>query len=104
MNTKHSKLSVFLLSVLFLFVPIVQADGYSPENMTCAEFTNLNPKAMSPVALWILHDKTIYKGGDTVDLKAVTTVAVPQIIKLCQEKPNKKIYDFKSKLDDLIVH
>ena len=33
------------------------------------EFIDLNPKAMTPVAWWMLHEETVYKGGDTVTLK-----------------------------------
>ncbi|SCB96857.1 acid-activated periplasmic chaperone HdeB [Kosakonia oryziphila] len=81
-----------------------QAAERSPENMTCHEFINLNPKAMAPVAFWMLHDKTTYKGGDTVSLDETVNVAVPQTVEFCKKNPQAKVYEFKSKLQDLIVH
>lgn len=42
------------------------AANESAKDMTCQEFIDLNPKAMTPVAWWMLHEETVYKGGDTV--------------------------------------
>ncbi len=41
------------------------AANESAKDMTCQEFIDLNPKAMTPVAWWMLHEETVYKGGDT---------------------------------------
>lgn len=97
------KTSAILLSTALLFsATAAQAEENTPENMTCAEFINLNPKAMSPVALWMLQDKTVYRGGDTVSLNETTTVGVPQLIQFCKEKPQEKVYSFKEKLHALL--
>jgi len=74
------------------------AEKHTPEAMTCQEFINLNPKAMLPVAWWMLHEKTIYKGGDTVSLSETDTTSIPQLLQFCQSNPQEKIYSFKDKL------
>lgn len=52
-----------LLSLLMLNVSVAHAADNSPDKMTCQEFINLNPKAMLPVAWWMLNEETVYKGG-----------------------------------------
>lgn len=80
----------------------VQAADTNTEHMTCQEFINLNPKAMLPVAFWMLNDKTTYKGGDTVDLQETNNIAIPQVIDLCKKHPQNKLYDFKNEIHDLL--
>lgn len=63
----------------------------TPENMTCQEYLDMNPKAMTPVAFWALNNETVYKGGDTVDWNETDTISVPKLIKICQAKPESKI-------------
>lgn len=74
------------------------AEKHTPEDMTCQEFINLNPKAMLPVAWWMLHEETIYKGGDTVSLSETDTTSIPQLLKFCETNPQQKIYSFKAQL------
>lgn len=103
MNTRCKTFVALLSGALLFSATAVQAEENTPENMTCAEFINLNPKAMSPIAFWMLQDKTVYRGGDTVDLNETTTVGVPQLIQFCKEQPQEKVYAFKNKLHDLVV-
>ena len=37
------------------------AANESAKDMTCQEFIDLNPKAMTPVAWLMLHEETVYK-------------------------------------------
>jgi len=74
------------------------ADKVTPEEMTCQEFINLNPQAMLPVAWWMLHQETVYKGGDTVSLSETDTTSVPQLLEICKKNPQEKIYNLKDKL------
>lgn len=82
-------------AVLFLGAANVNAAetaaSTNPKDMTCQEYIDLNPKAMMPVAFWAINEDTLYKGGDTVDFDEVNTVAVPELIKLCQQKPESKL-------------
>ena len=70
----------------------------TPQNMTCKEFVNLNPKAMTPVAFWMLNKDTDYKGGDYADWNEVETVAVPQVMEVCKQHPQKKVMDIKGQI------
>lgn len=103
MKTRSKAFAALLSGALLFSATAVQAEENSPENMTCAEFINLNPKAMSPIAFWMLQDKTVYRGGDSVDLSETTTVGVPQLIEFCKQQPQEKIYSFKDKLRELLV-
>lgn len=76
----------------------VAAEKVTPENMTCLEFINLNPQAMLPVAWWMKHQETIYKGGDTVSLSETDTTSIPQLLEICKQHPQEKLYSFKDKL------
>ncbi|MBB1200613.1 acid-activated periplasmic chaperone HdeB [Enterobacteriaceae bacterium 89] len=71
------------------------ASQTTTEEMTCQEFVNLNPRAMLPVAWWMLHEETIYKGGDTVSLNETDLTQVPQILDFCKAHPEQKVYSFK---------
>jgi len=62
-----------------------------PENMTCKEFVDMNPKAMTPVAFWVINKDTDFKGGDYVDWHEVDTASVPLLIKICKENPQSKL-------------
>lgn len=100
---KHSgnKIVALMGGVTFLAMassPALAAEKVTPENMTCQEFINLNPQAMLPVAWWMLHEETIYKGGDTVSLSETDTTSVPQLIEACKNNPQQKIYSLKDKL------
>ncbi len=73
------------------------ADKVTPEDMTCLEFINLDPQAMMPVAWWMQHQETVYKGGDTVSLTELDTTSIPQLLELCKKNPQEKLYSFKDK-------
>lgn len=75
----------------------VMAAEQSAKDMTCQEFIDLNPKAMTPVAWWMLHEETVYKGGDTVTLNETDLTQIPKVIEYCQKNPQKQLYTFKDK-------
>lgn len=70
----------------------------TPENMTCHEYVDLNPRAMTPVAFWVVNKDTDYKGGDFVDWNEVETISVPLLLKICDEQPKSKITQWIDKL------
>ncbi|HAU4327514.1 TPA: acid-activated periplasmic chaperone HdeB, partial [Citrobacter freundii] len=76
-----------LLSLFMLNVPVTHAADNSPDKMTCQEFINLNPKAMLPVAWWMLNEETVYKGGDSVSLNETDLTSIPQVIEYCKRNP-----------------
>lgn len=86
-----------LLSLFMLNVPVTHAADNSPDKMTCQEFINLNPKAMLPVAWWMLNEETVYKGGDSVSLNETDLNSIPQVIEYCKRNPQSKLYSFKDK-------
>lgn len=86
-----------LLSLFMLNVPVTHAAYNSPDKMTCQEFINLNPKAMLPVAWWMLNEETVYKGGDSVSLNETDLTSIPQVIEYCKRNPQSKLYSFKDK-------
>ena len=59
----------------------------TPQNMTCQEFMDMNPKSMTPVAFWVVNRNTDFKGGDYIHWHEVETVSVPRIFKQCQKTP-----------------
>ncbi|MBM7251287.1 acid-activated periplasmic chaperone HdeB, partial [Citrobacter freundii] len=81
-----------LLSLFMLNVPVTHAADNSPDKMTCQEFINLNPKAMLPVAWWMLNEETVYKGGDSVSLNETDLTSIPQVIEYCKRNPQSKLY------------
>lgn len=101
---KHfsSKIAALMGGLTFLALASAPAafaaEKVTPEEMTCQEFINLNPQAMLPVAWWMLHEETIYKGGDTVSLSETDTTRVPQLLERCKQNPQEKIYNLKDKL------
>jgi acid stress chaperone HdeB len=86
-----------LLSLFMLNVPVTHAADNSPDKMTCQEFINLNPKAMLPVAWWMLNEEAVYKGGDSVSLNETDLTSIPQVIEYCKRNPQSKLYSFKDK-------
>ncbi|WP_024202975.1 acid-activated periplasmic chaperone HdeB, partial [Escherichia coli] len=64
--------------------------------VTSQEFIDLNPKAMTPVAWWMLHEETVYKGGDTVTLNETDLTQIPKVIEYCKKNPQKNLYTFKN--------
>ncbi|WP_442865626.1 acid-activated periplasmic chaperone HdeB [Buttiauxella sp. WJP83] len=67
------------------------AQETTPQNMTCQEFINMNPKYMTPIAFWVVNKDTDFKGGDYVHWQEVETVSVPRIYKQCQKTPKAKL-------------
>ncbi|MGI3449164.1 HdeB family protein [Citrobacter freundii] len=86
-----------LLSLFILNIPLAHSAENSPDKMTCQEFINLNPKAMLPVAWWMLHEETVYKGGDSVSLNETDLTSIPQVVEYCKHNPQLKLYSFKDK-------
>lgn len=103
MKMHFSKKAIALMSGLALMGAVASpaalaADKVTPENMTCQEFIDLNPQAMLPVSWWMLHEETIYKGGDTVSLSETDTTSIPTLIDICKKHPQEKLYSFKDKI------
>ena len=86
-----------LLSLFMLNVPVTHAADNSPDKMTCQEFINLYPKAMLPVAWWMLNEETVYKGGDSVSLNETDLTSITQVIEYCKRSPQSKLYSYKEK-------
>ncbi|MDU2176208.1 MAG: HdeA/HdeB family chaperone, partial [Clostridioides difficile] len=57
--------------------PAFAVQETTPQNMTCQEFMDMNPKSMTPVAFWVVNRNTDFSGGDYVDWHEVETVSVP---------------------------
>lgn len=70
----------------------------TPENMTCEEFIDLNPKSYTPVAFWVLNDDIQYKHGDTVDFNEVDVAVTPKLIEVCKHEPKTKLGELKDKM------
>lgn len=51
---------------------------------------------MTPVAWWMLHEETVYKGGDTVTLNETESTQIPKVIEYCKKNPQKNLYTFKN--------
>lgn len=85
MNNIRSLITLALLSLLPIGMVAASTQDTTPKDLTCREFIDLNPKAMSPVAFWMLSDEPSYKGGDSVYLNETETVAVPAINQLCNK-------------------
>ncbi|MEQ5040428.1 HdeA/HdeB family chaperone [Providencia rettgeri] len=65
-----------------------------PENMTCKEYVDLNPKSWAPVALWVTSQDTQFKGGDWVALSEQSVAEVPLILDFCKKKPEGTLQDY----------
>lgn len=72
------------------------AANESAKDMTCQEFIDLNPKVMTPVAWWMLHEETVYKGGDTATLNETDLTQIPKVIEYYKKNPQKNLYTFKN--------
>jgi acid stress chaperone HdeB len=69
-----------------------------PNAMTCQEYIDMNPKAMTPVAFWVVNKDTHYKDGDYVDLEDVETVSAPLLLNICHAKPESKLTQWIDKI------
>lgn len=103
---KKSTLVATLSAALFIPLSSTFAANVdmTPKNMSCKEFLDLNPKAMAPIAFFMLDDVTDYKGGDSVSLRESAVIAVPPMVEFCKKNQDKKVYEFKNKLQDLVAH
>ncbi len=72
------------------------AANESAKDMTCQEFIDLNPKAMTPVAWWMLHEEKVYKGGEKGNLKEKEITQRPKVIEEGKKNPQKNLYTFKN--------
>lgn len=78
------------------------ATDTTPQQMTCKEFINLNPKAMTPVAFWLINKDTDYRGGDYVDWSEVETFSVPKVLESCKQHPQQKLRDLKDAMKSAV--
>ena len=98
------KKSIYTLLVSASFVCAAHADttnpvkATSPTDMTCQEYIDLNPKAMTPVAFWVVNKDTQYKEGDFVDMEDVETVSAPMLLEICHAKPESKLVQWIDKI------
>ncbi len=44
---------------------------------------------MTPVAWWMLHEETVYKGGDTVTLNETDLTQIPKVINTVRKTRRK---------------
>jgi hypothetical protein len=93
-----SNVAIVVAALLSSCVLSATAAQKTPNDMTCQEFVDLNPQTMSPVAFWVYNDDEQMKGGDYVSLQETDTIAVPLTLKLCKDKPQSKIKDFKDEV------
>ncbi|MGG4607594.1 HdeA/HdeB family chaperone [Providencia sp. Me31A] len=66
----------------------------TPENMTCKEYVDLNPKSWAPVALWVTSQDTQFKNGDWVALSEQSVAEAPLIIEFCKKNPEGTLQDY----------
>ena len=63
---------------------------------SCQEFIDLKSKSNDTSAWWMLHEETVYKGGDTVTLNETDLTQIPKVIEYAKN-PQKNLYTFKIK-------
>lgn len=63
-----------------------------------AEFIDLNPQTMAPVAFWVLNEDEDFKGGDYVDYNETVTTAVPLTVELCKKHPQSELSKIKDEI------
>ena len=44
----------------------------------------------------MLHEETVYKGGDTVTLNETDLTQIPKVIEYCKKNPQKNLFTFKN--------
>ena len=76
--------------------PAFAVQETAPQNMTCQEFMDMNPKSMTPVAFWVVNRNTDFSGGDYVDWHEVETVSVPKMLQQCHKNPAAKLGDLSA--------
>ena len=80
-------LTVAATTFCLMTSPAFAVEETTPQNMTCQEFMDMNPKSMTPVAFWVVNRNTDFSGGDYVDWHEVETVSVPKMLQECHKSP-----------------
>ncbi len=80
-------LTVAATTFCLMTSPAFAVEETTPQNMTCQEFMDMNPKSMTPVAFWVVNRNTDFSGGDYVDWHEVETVSVPKMLQECHRTP-----------------
>jgi acid stress chaperone HdeB len=89
-------LTVAATTFCLMTSPAFAVQETTPQNMTCQEFMDMNPKSMTPVAFWVVNRNTDFSGGDYVDWHEVETVSVPKMLQQCHKNPAAKLGDLNS--------
>ncbi len=61
-------LTVAATTFCLMTSPAFAVEETTPQNMTCQEFMDMNPKSMTPVAFWVVNRNTDFSGGVLVAL------------------------------------
>ncbi len=85
-------LTVAATTFCLMTSPAFAVEETTPQNMTCQEFMDMNPKSMTPVAFWVVNRNTDFSGGDYVDWHEVETVSVPKMLQECHKNPAAKTW------------
>jgi hypothetical protein len=56
-------LTVAATTFCLMTSPAFAVQETTPQNMTCQEFMDMNPKSMTPVAFWVVNRNTDFSGG-----------------------------------------
>ncbi len=80
-------LTVAATTFCLMTSPAFAVEETTPQNMTCQEFMDMNPKSMTPVAFWVVNRNTDFSGGDYVDWHEVETVSVPKCCRSATRTP-----------------
>ena len=86
-------LTVAATTFCLMTSPAFAVEETTPQNMTCQEFMDMNPKSMTPVAFWVVNRNTDFSGGAYVDWHEVETVSVPKMLQECHKNPAAKLGD-----------
>ena len=89
-------LTVAATTFCLMTSPAFAVEETTPQNMTCQEFMDMNPKSMTPVAFWVVNRNTDFSGGDYVDWHEVETVSVPKMLQECHKNPAAKLGDLRA--------
>ena len=89
-------LTVAATTFCLMTSPAFAVEETTPQNMTCQEFMDMNPKSMTPVAFWVVTRNTDFSGGDYVDWHEVETVSVPKMLQECHKNPAAKLGDLSA--------
>uniref|UniRef100_UPI003D15487A HdeA/HdeB family chaperone n=1 Tax=Citrobacter freundii TaxID=546 RepID=UPI003D15487A len=84
---------IFMVSFLVSMSRALATDTteVAPQDMTCKEFVNLNPKYMAAIAFVVVNENSDLNADNYVSLHEVETVSVPKMIKQCHQTPSAKL-------------